>query len=134
MSTEARNVFRAVALAVLDGSLPIESGEQTKALEALLGRIDDLMSALPQHTQVELSQLLGLLATSAGRLALVGLNDHWSLAPVPDVQTALQSMRTSRLAVKRQTYAALRDIAASAYVSVPEVWPQLGYPGPIAIS
>ena len=126
------SVFSAVAQAVLDKSLPEQSAASQVEVTALLGRIDVLVSALPSHAQAELSQLLAILATGAGRLALAGLGTPWPDASVQEVQAALQGMRVSSLAVRQQAYAALHDITAGAYFSEPSTWALLGYPGPLA--
>lgn len=128
-----REVFRAVGRAVLDQSLPREHAPRPDALNGLLNRMDELAVALPPHAQAELSQLLLLRASAAGRRALAGLNDAWSLATERRSQQSLQQMRLSRLVLRRQAYAALHDITAAAYFSDASTWPQLGYPGPVRI-
>ena len=133
LSAAGRDVFRAIGVGVLDKTLPDEAGAKAAALTALLGRVDVLISALPPHAQAELSQLLSILATRAGRRALAGLGTPWAVASAPDVQFALQGMRLSSLAVRQQAYAALHDITAGAYFSEPATWVVLGYPGPVAI-
>lgn len=130
LSSTGREVFRAVGRAVLDGSLPADNPARQVALEALLGRIDELTLALPPHAQGELSQLLALLASPPGRRALAGLSDAWPFATETHIQQALQGMRVSSIALRQQAYAAMHDITAAAYFSDPSTWPQLGYPGP----
>lgn len=133
LTTAGREVFRAVGLGVLDKTLPEQLAAKETALTGLLGRIDVLISALPLHAQAELSQLLSILASGAGRRALAGLVTPWPEASAIQVQAALQEMRLSSLAVRQQAYAALHDIAAGAYFLEPSTWPMLGYPGPLAI-
>ena len=133
LTIAGREVFRAIGLGVLDKTLPEQPAAQQAALTGLLDRIDVLISALPTHAQTELSQLLSILASGAGRRALAGLATPWPDASVQEVQAALQGMRLSSLAVRQQAYAALHDITASAYFSEPSTWPMLGYPGPLAI-
>jgi hypothetical protein len=133
LTAAGREVFRAIGMGVLDKTLPEQPDAKDSALTALLQRIDVLISALPPHAQTELSQLLSILATGAGRLALAGLGTPWARASIPDVQAALQDMRLSGLAVRQQAYAALHDITAGAYFSEPATWSQLGYPGPLKI-
>lgn len=128
-----REVFLAVARAVLQGSLPTQDPARQVELEGLLGRIDALTLALPAHAQAELSQLLSLLATGAGRHLLAGLNEDWPTASETDIQHALQGMRLSSLALRQQAYGALHEITAAAYFSEPSTWPQLGYPGPLKL-
>lgn len=133
LGSAAQRVFSAVSRAVLEGSLPQEATAQDKAITGLLSRVSDLTAMLPPHAQDELSQLLALLAISAGRWGLAGLSSDWSAASAAEVQAALQGMRTSSLALKRQAYAALHDITGAAYFSDPSTWVQLGYPGPSKI-
>jgi hypothetical protein len=120
-------------LAVLDKTLPEQPAAKEAALTGLLSRIDILVGALPPYAQAELSQLLSVLGSGAGRLALAGLRTPWANASVQDLQAALQNMRLSSLVLRQQAYAALHDITASAYFSEPDTWLLLGYPGPLKI-
>ena len=133
LSASGREVFSAVGRAVLDKTLPAEDGARHIALNGLLSRVDVLVQSLPPHAQAELSQLLALLASAAGRRALAGLSQPWDQASIADIQQSLQDMRLSRLALRQQAYAALHDITAGAYFSDPVSWPLLGYPGPMKI-
>ena len=133
LTAAGREVFRAISLGVLDKTLPAQPAAKEAELAGLLDRIDVLISALPPHAQAELSQLLSILATGAGRRALAGLATPWPDASAAQVQAALQDMRLSSLAVRQQAYAALHDITAGAYFSSASTWPMLGYPGPLAI-
>lgn len=133
LAEAGREVFRAVARAVLQGSLPADDAARQAALDGLLERIDALTLALPPHAQDELSQLLSLLASVPGRHLLAGLSQAWPVASETEIQQALQGMRLSTLALRQQAYAALHDIAAAAYFTDASTWPQLGYPGPLAI-
>ncbi len=133
LTAAGRDVFRAVGLGVLDKTLPEQPAAKQAALTGLLGRIDVLITALPSHAQAELSQLLSILATSAGRRVLAGLPTPWLEASPVQVQAALQGMRLSGLAVRQQAYAALHDITAGAYFSEASTWPMIGYPGPLKV-
>lgn len=133
LSPLGRDVFRSVGLAILDKTLPSQDGAREIAVNGLLSRIDVLVKGLPQHAQAELSQLLSLMGTAAGRRTLAGLATPWPDASVADVQAALQSMRLSGLALRQQAYAALHDITTGAYFSDSQTWSVLGYPGPLKI-
>lgn len=133
LTPAGREVFAAVGAAVLDKTLPAEAAARSAAVKALLDRIDVLIAALPEHAQGELSQLLSLLASSAGRVALARLDAPWRTAGIEEVQQALQGMRVSSLALRQQAYAALHDISAGAWFADPSSWPLLGYPGPMNI-
>jgi hypothetical protein len=133
LSPAGREVFAAVGRAVLDKSLPQEEDARQRALDGLLKRVDTLVQALPPHTQAELSQLLSVLASAAGRRTLAGLSQPWPQASIADLQQALQGMRLSALALRQQAYGALHDIATGAYFADAATWPLLGYPGPLKI-
>ena len=133
LTSAGKEVFRAIARGVLDKTLPAQPQLQAAALDQLLGRIDVLISALPEHAQAEVSQLLSILASTPGRRALAGLSTPWPEASVAELQAALQDMRLSSLAARQQAYSALHDITAGAYFSEPTTWSLLGYPGPLAI-
>ncbi len=77
--------------------------------------------------------MLALLAAAPGRRLLAGLADDWPQASTADIARALQSMRTSPLAVRQQVYHALRDLTNAAWYVDEATWPALGYPGPVAV-
>ena len=134
MSAAGREVFAAVARAVLEGSLPDDASQRTAVLQSHLQRLDDVLVAFPSAVQAELSQLLAILAAAPGRVTLAGLSVPWAQATVPQLQAALQGMRTSSLGVRQQAYHALRDLTNAAYYADPQAWRALGYPGPRAIA
>lgn len=133
LTAAGAQVLRAVAHAVLDGSLPVQAEARATALAALDQRTQALVTGLPAHAQAELSQLLSLLASGAGRRWFAGLATDWPQATVPQLRSALDQLRHSRLALRRQAYHALHDITAGAYFSEPATWNHLGYPGPLSI-
>lgn len=132
-SAGAQRVWRAVARGLLDGVLPTAPVAQDAALDGLQARLHAAVLALPGHAQQELSQLLALLATAPGRLGLAGLGTDWPQATVPDVQAALQQMRSSRISLRVQAYLALHDLVGAAYFSEPATWTVLDYPGPMKL-
>ncbi len=134
LSTGARGVMAALSQAVLQGMLSEDATARGTELQALLARIDDLISGLPAHAQAELSQLLALLASAPGRRWLAGVDAPWAEASVAQVQVALQGMRVSSLSLRVQAYQALHDIINGAFFADASAWPLLGYPGPRALA
>lgn len=131
LSPSARAVFRAVALAVFDGGLlPADPAAREAALAAHLDRIDASIAGFPAAVRSELSQVLALLSSSGGRLALVGLKSDWAEASVAELQQMLESLRLSSLATRQQIYHALRDLSSIAFFTDPAHWSLVGYPGP----
>lgn len=133
LSTEGRQVFRAVGRAVLDGCLPRDKTLLGLALDAHLERLHATVAALSPAARVELSRLLALLSTAPGRIAVAGVSAEWSHATMPQLQETLEAMRTSSIALRQQAYHALRDLTMAAYFSDRSSWELLGYPGPLDI-
>lgn len=133
LSPDARLIFSRVGQAILAGTLPADEGPNQIAINALLGRVDTFIAGTPEHVQAELSQLLGLLGTAAGRRGVVGLSPGWHDATVPEIAAALQAMRVSSVSLRVQAYQALHDIVSASYFSGQESWAVLGYPGPKTI-
>ncbi len=129
LSDDARLIFSRAGQTILAGTLPMEAGPNQIAINALLDRIDNFIGGTPDHVQAELSQLLGLLATAAGRWGVVGLSSAWENATIADMTTAFQAMRVSSVSLRVQAYHALHDIVCASYFSGQESWAVLGYPG-----
>jgi hypothetical protein len=130
LTETGREVFRGVAQGVLDGCLPVAEPARRGAIDAHLARLDDTLAGFPREVQNEVSQLLSLLAAAPTRLAFAGLRSNWAVASIPEIQSSLQSMRTSSLALRQQAYHALRDLTNAAYFADPSTWSAMGYPGP----
>ena len=133
LTPAARAVFHAVARLVLDGSLPAVGAERDAALQAHLGRLDAVLANFPDATRAELSQLLALLVAGPGRRLLAGLHADWADATTTELAQAMHQMRTSSLALRQQTYHALRDLTNAAFYADSATWSLLGYPGPVAL-
>jgi hypothetical protein len=128
-----RRVLGAVARAVLDGRLPADAAAMQAAVSSHLDRVDATVRAMPAASQRDIANLVTLLSTAPGRIALAGLPAHWPQADVALTLVALQAMRTSRIALRQQAYHALRDLTHAAYFADRATWAQLGYPGPTVI-
>lgn len=133
LTPAGRDFFASVGRAILQGTLPTEAKAATEAVAGLVNRVDALTLSLPPHVQAELSQLVGLLCTAAGRRGLAGLDTDWPAASAAQVQAALEGMRYSSLALRQQTYQALHEIVGGAYFSDTSAWSAVGYPGPVLI-
>ncbi len=133
LTENSRLIFSRAGQAILAGTLPAEAGPNQIAINSLLDRIDTFIASTPEHVQAELSQLLSLLGTAAGRRGVVGLSPGWPDASVADISQALQGMRVSSVSLRNQAYLALHDIVSASYFSGQESWAVLGYPGPKTI-
>ncbi len=130
LSRGAGEACKAVARAVLDGRLPADVAAREKALDAHLVRLETVITAFPAAVQSEISEMLTLLSTTPGRVALTGMLSSWASADVEDVQKGLATMRRSSLGLELQAYHALRDLTHAAWYADETHWSELGYPGP----
>jgi hypothetical protein len=133
LSPPARAVVVAVANAVLDGLLPLAPQLRAAALQAQAERFEQSVAGLAPATRQELSQLLAMLCTPPGRLALCGVSVPWERATVAEVQAALHTLRSSGSQTRQQVYHALRDLNNAAWFADSSHWGQMGYPGPLVI-
>jgi hypothetical protein len=129
LTERGRAVFAALAPAVLDTLLPTEPEARAHAVQAYLGRVEVALAGLPPALQAEVDELITVLGSTAGRLALTGLRNDWSVATPSELAAALQGMRESSLAVRQQAFHAVRDITSSSYFSDTGTWATIGYPG-----
>ncbi|MEJ6006526.1 hypothetical protein WG899_13285 [Paucibacter sp. AS339] len=129
----ARQLMRAVALALFDGLLPQEAAAREARLTLHLSQLEAGIAGFPPALRAELSQVLMLLDTAPGRLGLTGLSSDWSKASVAEVQAALQAMSQSSMSLRQQVYHALRDLNTLMFFNDPSSWALVGYPGPRTI-
>lgn len=133
LTSAGREVFAAVARAVLEGLLPVEPAAQATALQGHMARLDATVMAFPPAMQDELDQLITLLASSASRLLVTGLDKDWPDATTPEIGAMLQRLRSSNVTLRLQVFHALRDVTNAAYFADPGTWQAIGYPGPVAV-
>ena len=133
LSEAARAMFIAVARAVLGPLLPQGAAAQAQALQAHLDRLQGTIAGMPPAMQSELDELVTIVASTPGRLALVGLRADWLNATDAEVSAALQGLRESSLALRQQVFHALRNITNASYFADRSTWSAIGYPGPRAL-
>jgi hypothetical protein len=133
LQADAQAMLSRVAEAVLDAVLPVEPAQRALALRQHLARVEATVAGMPPAMQAEVDQLLTLLLAPPGRALLLGLSTPWQQSNPDDLQQALQSLRTSQLALRQQIFHALRDLTNAAYFAGPDTWAVLGYPGPRAV-
>jgi hypothetical protein len=130
LTPAAQTMLLAVAQTVLSDLLPADAQARAKALSAYLGRLSDTIAGMPTAVQAEIDELLTIVTSAPGRRALVGLSGPWAEASSDEVASALQTMRSSSLALRQQAFHALRDLTNGAYFADRSTWAVIGYPGP----
>lgn len=133
LTDSGRETLRGIARGVLDDFLPPPGPAREAALDAHVQRMGSMLGNAPPMLRQEISLLLGALGNTAGRLALAQMSSPWSTATVPQIQAALQTMRTHPLDTTKMAYGAVRDLTCISYFSAPDSWATIGYPGPLQI-
>jgi hypothetical protein len=110
-------------------SAPATPWPTAEALDCA-GKADALMALALPSVGAELRQLLHLFESGLG-----GLFTNLQVTPFTRLEPAamdarLTAWRTSRVALLRSGYQALKRLAEAIYYSSPEVYPFIGYPGP----
>jgi hypothetical protein len=130
LSETGRAILAAVVPAILDGLVPAAPEERLRVVSAQLLRLEATINGLPIPLQDEVNEMLTVLGSAAGRLALTGLRSPWADASDAEVAAALQGLQVSTLALRQQIFHALRDLTNAAHFADPVSWPAIGYPGP----
>ncbi|MBM3557434.1 MAG: hypothetical protein FJX47_17990 [Alphaproteobacteria bacterium] len=114
----------------LAGALPADPKEQVTALDRTIQDIDATIALLPEATQSELGEAFDLLALAPGRWLLLGLWPSWESASEADLTAAMEGLKSSRFALKRNLYFALHGLSMAGWYGNPASWAAIGYPGP----
>lgn len=133
LSDSGREVFSAITRGALAPLLPQAAQAQMLAINLQLQWLEQTISGLPPALQTEWSQRLAVLANPPGRLAFAGLAKPRPRASTAQLQRMLESLRSSSLALRQQSYHALRDLSKAAWFIDSHVWSAIGYPGPLAL-
>ena len=122
------SIWAAVADRVLAEENP--SGGPTAAELDVAARADAFLAPLPQSDRKDLKQLLALF-DNALFSALQGGPPRTFTAMTPEQQDAhLRRWQTSRFALQRTGFQAMKRLCCALYFSAPETYASVGYPGP----
>lgn len=93
-------------------------------------RVDSFLAMSHPGVQRDVKRLLSLFDSALFGLVLDGSPSRFRAA-TPEVQDArLTAWSSSRIALRRTGFRALRRLVGSAYYSSPSTWTAAGYPGP----
>jgi hypothetical protein len=122
------SIWAAVADRILAEEKP--KGGPTAAQLDVAARADAFLAPLPESDRKELKQLLALF-DNALFSALQGGPPRPFTAMSPEQQDAhLRRWQTSRLALQRTGYQAMKRLCCALFFSAPETYASVGYPGP----
>jgi hypothetical protein len=120
------SILAAVAAAVL----AIEPGAPSPEEIDVVGRVDALLARSPVSVQRELARLLRFFENGAtGLLTATGWTSFTASGPASR-EARLRAWETSRIALFRTGFQAMKRLCGACYYSSPLTWAAIGYPGP----
>jgi hypothetical protein len=129
LTEEEHAILAAVAARVAPGEGAPPTWPTAEALDCA-GKIDALMATVHPAVGAELRQLLHLFESGMFGLVFTATPTPFTRCTPAAQDARLQAWRTSRLALLRSGYQALKRLAHATYYSSPEVYALIGYPGP----
>ena len=116
--------------AVAATGLAIEPGAPGPSEVDVVGRVDALLARSPAAVQREFARLLHLFENGAtGLITATGWTSFTAAGPASQ-EARLRAWETSRIAVFRTGFQAMKRLCAACYYSSPASWAAVGYPGP----
>ena len=123
--TEA-SILAAVAATVLG----LEAGAPSAEDVDVVGRVDALLALSPVDVQREFARLLRVFENgTTGLLTATGWTSFTAARPASR-EARLRAWQTSRVALFRTGFQAMKRLCGACYYSSPASWAAIGYPGP----
>jgi hypothetical protein len=120
------SILAAVAASVL----AIEPGAPSAEDVDVVGRVDALLARSPAAVQREFARLLHLFENgTTGLITATGWTSFTAAGPATR-EARLRAWETSRIAIFRTGFQAMKRICCACYYSSPSSWAAFGYPGP----
>jgi hypothetical protein len=126
LSPSEAGVLLALARRILPQADRFPSPETVRVAD----RVDAFLAMSHPGVQKDVKRLLALVDSAAFGLLLDGSPRRFRSASPEGQDARLLSWSTSRIAVRRTGFRALRRLITSAYYSSPATWGAVGYPGP----
>jgi hypothetical protein len=92
--------------------------------------VDDILAMLDEPNRAELLQLLGLVENALPNFLFQGVPKPFTKQGEIQQAVTMEGWRTSRIALRRTGFLALRTLMISAYYGNPSTWAAVGYSGP----
>jgi len=93
-------------------------------------KIDSLLAAADDLTQLDLKRLLWVLGSAFGSLFFEGRLTSFTAMGPEEQEKVLTSWRDSRLDFRRSGFQALQRLCLAVAYATPSLYPAIGYPGP----
>ncbi|HVI74379.1 MAG TPA: gluconate 2-dehydrogenase subunit 3 family protein [Anaeromyxobacteraceae bacterium] len=120
----------AVLLAVADRLVPERQGFPRPRALGLATGMDAVVAMAHPATQLELKRLVRLFESAAAGLLLDAQPRLFTESTPAQQDQRLRAWQTSRIALRRTGFHALKRLVYASYYASPETWSAVGYPGP----
>jgi hypothetical protein len=121
------SIWAAMADRVLDG---VGLKAPSPAAIDVAGKADAFLAPLPAGDAKDMKQLLSLFDNALFSLLSGGPPRPFTRMSPEEQDAHLRSWQTSRLAIKRTGYQAMKRLSCAMYFSDPATYASVGYPGP----
>tara|TARA_B100001109_G_scaffold255881_1_gene262060 strand:+ start:37399 stop:37947 length:549 start_codon:yes stop_codon:yes gene_type:complete len=121
-------LLSALAPVILADAYPGTLADQARP--RLMQSLDRLISTLQEYSRSQLMLLLDVLQVAPVRFVMGAQWRRWQDAPAGDIETFLNSWKTSSLQLKRMGYGSLCKLLTMCWYMQPETFSSSGYPGP----
>jgi hypothetical protein len=122
----------AVVQALAERLVPVRNGFASVDQVRAAYNVDRVLARADAGVRKEVKQLLGLFENALPGLLFGGRWEPFSQLTAAEQDTVLREWESSRLALRRTGFQALRTLVVAAYYGSPLAWPGIGYPGPPA--
>ena len=119
-----------ILAAVAETVLAIEPRAPGPEEVDVVGRVDAILARSPADVQREFTRLLRIFENGATGLATATGWTSFTAASPSSRQGRLRSWQTSRVALFRTGFQAMKRLCGACYYSSPRSWEAIGYPGP----
>jgi len=120
----------AILAAVAETILAIEPGAPGTDEVDVVGRVDAILARSAADVQREFSRLLRIFENGATGLATATGWTSFTAASPASRRARLAAWQTSRVALFRTGFRAMKRLCGACYYSSPRSWGAIGYPGP----
>lgn len=130
LDPRGQNLFYYLSESLLFSFLLKEDDEKEKVLSAVVLGIDSYLSALPPHTQAEITEAIDFLNLGAVRWYLFGSSSNWELTDRDSVIKTLNSWKMSSIGLIRTIFFLIQSMVTIGFFETSYSWKHVGYPGP----
>lgn len=129
LTPQEHAIFTAAAARLVPGAGAGPTWPTAEALDCA-GKADALLARVHPEVGAEFRKLLHLFENALFGLVVAGSPTPFTRCEPAQQDARLEAWRTSRLALLRSGYQALKRLAHATYYASPEIYPLVGYPGP----